>query len=248
MRVGVSTFFLIPGLSVALGCDGDEGIPPCDEILVEEVVSMDDEIPWDEEQPPGPDNPVVVPREIADAISQPIVGELEWKAAGAEEYLFATPDEGVTGFTSTLVHMEPVVWSRVPGASGDTLLKCSPTLRFDASINFETDDGVFDEVWAGRAVSAILGGGTVTVEIDARAHGIPEKLNVTRNPEAPEWENETYSHVLFYGTCIDNCGGAPLMTGNINIMGDFPPTSDGEVITESGINIRLAEWSGSPPG
>lgn len=230
-RLAIVTAVVLGGCS-----DDDEPIPPCD--FTEEVVSPDVEIPTG-----FPDQPVVV-GQVTRAITLPMAGQLEWRAAHLRELVSATPDRGTTEFTSTLTVESSVVWSRVPGASGQHLLKCLPTLQFDVSIHFQTEDGVLDEKWDGRAASNVLTHGITDVEIDAISEGIPQTFELMRNPEAEPWDDETYYHRFIYGTCEQECGEAPAMTGEILYRGQFAPTRDGEIIDQRGFTVTLASWTG----
>ena len=234
----MSRYHLVVVTAVALGgcSDDEEQIPPCD--FTEEVVSLDAEIPTG-----FLDHPVI-PGQVIRAITRPMAGELEWQAANSQEWVSATPDRGTTEFTSTLTVRDSVTWSRVPGASGQHLLKCLPTLQFDVSIHFQTEDGVLDEEWDGHAVSNVISYGITDVELDALSEGIPEKFELMRNPEVEPWDHETYYHRFIYGTCEQECGEAPAMTGEILYRGQFSPTQDGEIIDQSGITVTLASWTG----
>ncbi len=223
--------FAITFAVVLLGCspDADE-VPPCE--FTQDEISLDFEIQF----PVG----TLVPSEILATITPTITGELEYHGGGGEEWLAATPSSGKTAFTSSLSLTGPAIWSRIPDATGAHLLKCGPSIQFPVEVDLQTDDGVFNETWSGIAVSDILTNGAVSLEIESDQE---EQFTIGYSPASDVLESKTYSQSLWYGTCL-GCD-AQEMSGEIRFHGLFPPTRDGEIIDQNGINITLAEWTGS---
>lgn len=224
------------GFVVALsGCSTNESdeIPPCE--FTEDEISLDFEI-----QTGGP-NGALVPIKILATLTPIITGELEYHGGVGEEWFTATPPSGQTTFTSSLSLAGPVIWSRVPDITGDHLLRCQPSIRFPVDVDFRTDDGVFNETWSGVAVSEILTGGSVSLEVESDPE---EQFMISYEPTSDSLESKTYNHTLRYGTCLEGCD-SHAMTGDIRFRGVFPATRDGDIIDQNGINITLAEWTGS---
>ena len=215
-----------------LGCNRDEPPPECpfvvDEVGLDERVATPNEVD-------------VVPRDLADVLAQGVVGELEWDGADNMEWIGVVPGSGTTQFTSSATLAGPVVWSRVPDATGDELLRCAPTLAFDVVVDFETADGVFDDTWSGAGVYDLLSLSGTNVDVDAEAAGIPETLDLSLNPDPPQpLFNPRYKHSLLYGAG----DGRTRMEGAILFRADFEEQRDGEIIDGGGVNLQLATWSG----
>lgn len=236
----LSALFILCACSDA----GSDEAPSCASILVHDVVALDQEIPRSEELATGEDNRFIVPEDIISAMKRPVTGELQWMGADSPEWITFTPSSGETSFVSTLSYSGPITWSRVPDTAGDDTPQCRPTLSFEVSIRFRTDDGVFDEVWQGTATTDIFEGDT-TVEIDAQAQGVPEKLAVVHDPDAAQaWDNLRYLQLLNYSGCRGNaCANPQLMVGLLFYVGDAPSLAKSNVNT-GGLMVPIAAWSG----
>ena len=225
---------LAPFATLLGGCHQDESEDsrPCD-YTVEEVA-------WD--SPAIAPEFAVVPRDVADSLSLPVAGELEYLATNTADVVEATPNSGMTSFTSTLAINGTPRLSMVRGASGNELLRCPSTLEFDGTIDFSTGDGFFDEAWAATIVSS-PSSFTSKVDLAPDVTEVSEVFDVTRSPGAEEWETASYRHVFSYSSCI-GCDNLQI-SGEITYRGQYPATQDGDIIDQRGFTVTLARWSGA---
>lgn len=180
-------------------------------------------------------------RLAADALSLPLAGELEYLAINTSDIVEATPSEGSTSFSSTLSAVGTPRLIHVSGARGAELLRCPSTLEFDATIEFRTDDGFFEESWSATVVAS-PGNLSASVDLDPDITGASEAFGLTPVPGAEPWETAAYRHRLQYGYC-NGCDNL-LMSGEISYRGEYAATMDGDIIDQRGFTVSLATWSG----
>lgn len=194
----------------------------------------------------------LTPGKVLDQITIPQRGELTWNGGG--NWVDITPDSGTTMFTSAASYDGTTVFRRVLEADGSLAkggitLPCPPTLDFDMTIRFETDDGVLDETWQ-TIVSFYIWGHNPSAEPDAEALGLPETLRISKNPDPPfPFYDERYSMSLSY--TIDLLSPEehpPRFRGHLDYGGTISEQQTGEIIDVMGFNRTLVEWVGSAEG
>lgn len=240
------SLLMIPALLTVAGCqEPADQDPYCQRS--DEVVSLDDPLgSWS-----GSLDFELTPRKVLDQLTIAQRGELTWKGGG--EWVDVTPDDGTTGFASvvsydgTTVYHRAVPTGRYP--EGRVTIVCDPSLDFDVSIQFETDDGVLDETWQ-TVLSFDVGGIGVTAEPDAEALGLPEKLQISEAPNPPfPFFDGSYSLRLSYR--IDLLAPEehpPSFQGHLDYGGTISEQQTGEIINVMGFNRTLFEWTGSAEG
>ena len=223
---------LVALVALLFGCQDDpEGSASCDYLT--------EELDWDDVA----DAPEfsTTPRVVADALALPLGGELEYLAVNTSDVVEATPSEGSTSFSSTLSAVGTPRLIHVSGARGAELLRCPSTLEFDATIEFRTDDGFFEESWSATVVAS-PGNLSASVDLDPDITGASEAFRLTPVPGAEPWETAAYRHRLQYGYC-NGCDNL-LMSGEISYRGEYAATMDGDIIDQRGFTVSLATWSG----
>jgi hypothetical protein len=210
----------------------------------DEVVSLDDSLgSWG-----GDLDFDLTPRKVLDQLTIPQRGELTWKGGG--EWVDVTPDSGTTGFASVVTYGGTTVFHRAVAADripvdGRVTIDCSPSLDFDVSIRFETDDGVLDETWQ-TTLSFDVSEDGVSAELDAEALGLPQKLQISKKPDPPlPFYDEHYSMDLFYRIhLLSPEEYPPVFVGDLVYLATISEQQIGEITEVSGINRTLLEWVG----
>jgi hypothetical protein len=239
----IATLLAVAGCQDPADADQD---PYCQRS--DEVVSLDDSLgSWG-----GDPDFDLTPRKVLDQLTLPQRGELAWKGGG--EWVDVTPDSGTTGFASVVTYDGTTVFHRAVATGrfpeeGRVTIVCSPSLDFDVSIRFATDDGILDETWQ-TTLSFDLDGIGVSAEPDAEALGLPEKLRVSENLDAPApFYDERYSMRLSYR--IDLLSPEkypPRFQGHLDYGGTISEEKEGEIINVMGFNRTLFEWVGYADG
>lgn len=190
----------------------------------------------------------LTPGKVLDQVTIPQRGVLTWKGGG--DWVDVTPDNGSTAFSSVASYEGTSVFRRVVDAHGDPVddgrtLACPPTLDFDMTIRFETDDGVLDEAWE-TTLSFYIGGHIPSAELDAVALGLPQKLQIARKPDPPvPFYDESYSMSLSYGiSLLSPEEYPPTSSGRLVYLATIFEDQIGEITEVSGINRKLLEWQG----
>jgi hypothetical protein len=241
LYVTIATFLTVAGCQ-----DPADQDPYCQR--TEEVVSLDASLgSWG-----GDPNFDLTPRKVLDQLTIPQSGELTWKGGG--EWVDITPDSGTTGFASLVTYDGTTVFHRAVASGrfpeeGRVTIVCSPSLDFDVSIRFKTDDGVLDETWQ-TTLSFDVGGVGVSAELDAEALGLPQKLQISNKPDPPApFYDEGYSMSLGYA--IDLLSPEeypPRFAGDLQYGGTISEEKMGEIINVMGFNRTLFEWASTAEG
>jgi len=214
----------------------------------EEVVSLDDSLgSWG-----GDPDFDFTPRKVLDQLTLPQRGELTWRGGG--EWVYITPDDGITGFASVVTYDGTAVFHRAVSTGrfpedGRVTIACSPRLDFDVSIRFQTDDGALDETWQ-TTLSFDVGGVGVSADLDAEALGLPQKLQISNKPDPPApFYDEGFSMSLGYAIdLLSPDEHPPRFGGELDFGGTISEEQTGEIINVMGFNRTLFEWSGSAEG
>lgn len=234
-------------LSTCVGCqDSADDRFRCP--WTEETVPLDHSLgPW-----AGDLDFDLTPSKILDQIVIPQRGELTWKGGG--NWVDITPESGATGFSSTVVYNGTTVFRRVVDANGDILdgnisLACPPTLAFDTTIHFQTDDGTLDERWE-TPLSFDFGTGNVYTEPDAEDLGLPETLQISNKPDPPDpFYDEGYSMRLSYSIeLLSPEAHPPTSKGYLDYGGTISEEKIGDIIHVTGFSRMLLEWVGFAEG
>lgn len=236
----------LAALLTVVGCqDPADEDPYCHRI--DEVVSLDDSLgSWG-----GDLDFELTPRKVLDQLTLPQRGELTWKGGG--EWVDVTPDSGATGFASlvtydgTTVFHKAVPTGRFP--EGRVTTVCSPSLDFDVSIRFETDDGVLDETWQ-TTLSFDVGEAIVSAMLDPEELGLPEKLQISEKPDPtfPFYDGRYSMRLSYRIDLLSPEEYPPSFQGHLDYGGTISEQQTGEIINVTGFNRTLFEWVGSAEG
>jgi hypothetical protein len=194
----------------------------------------------------------LTPGKVLDQITIPQRGELTWKGGG--DWVDVTPDSGTTGFASVAAYEGTTVFRRILEADGSLAtggitLPCPPTLDFDMTIRFETEDGVLDETWE-TTLSFYIGGHSASAWLDAEALGLPQKLKISNKPDPPApFYDEGYSMYLGYAMhLLSPDEHPPSFGGYLDYGGTISEEKMGDIIHVTGFNRTLLEWVGFAEG
>jgi hypothetical protein len=194
----------------------------------------------------------LTPRKVLDQITIPQRGELTWNGGG--DWVDITPNSGTTEFVAIASYNGTTVFRRILEADGSLAkggitLPCPPTLDFDMTIRFETDDGVLDETWE-TTLSFDIWGHSPSAELDAEALGLPQKLQISNKPNPPaSFYDERYSMSLGYRIdLLSPDAYPPRFGGELDYGGTISEEMIGEIINVTGFRRTLFEWTGFAEG